>query len=76
MLLGTMEDCRGVGGKDRVSFGMNMSTEDKSPERGSMEQRDPKLLSAVERFHAKRFTDQRRTKADKKAVLKVGSSKK
>jgi hypothetical protein len=55
---------------------MNMSTEDKSSERGSMEQRDPKLLSAVERFHAKRFTDQRRTKADKKAVLKVGSSKK
>jgi hypothetical protein len=79
MLLGTVMECRGVGGKDRVSFGTNMTTEDESSECDSVEQRDLKLLTAVEHFHARRLKDQRGTKEDKRAVLNVagaGSSKK
>jgi hypothetical protein len=41
--------------KERISFGTNMTTEDESPGNDSCMQEDAKLLTAVERFHARKF---------------------
>jgi hypothetical protein len=67
------------GGRERVSFGTNMSTEDECSDSGSVEMRDPRLMIAVERFHARKFKDQSKAQGEKRAVLKVmgaGSNKK
>jgi hypothetical protein len=42
---------QGQGGKDRVSFGMNMQKEEDSANSGSVLEKDATKMTAVERFH-------------------------
>jgi hypothetical protein len=60
--------------KERVSFGTNMTTEDELPGNDSCMQEDAKLLTAVERFHARKFGARKMDGSEKWPVLKVGIS--
>jgi hypothetical protein len=57
-----------------VSFGMNMSTEDECSDSGLVEQRDPKLMTAVDHFHARKFKEINMLKGEKRVVLKVAGA--
>jgi hypothetical protein len=63
---------RGSAGKDRVSFGTNMSTKEETSDRRSVEQVEPRQITVIERFHARKFRNKEDNKPDKKAILKVG----
>jgi hypothetical protein len=67
------------GGRERVSFGTNMLMDEESSDGGSVEQKSLSLMTVVEQFHAKKFSENFGYKAEKRVVLKVtgsGSSKK
>jgi hypothetical protein len=68
----------GVGGKDRVSFGTDMSTEE-SGESVSAQEKDALKMTVVERFQEWKFGQKSSLRGDKRALLKVhkaGGSKK
>jgi hypothetical protein len=70
---------KGLAGRERVSFGTNMTIEDESSDGGSVEQKSVGQLTAIERFHAHKFKRQSEATIGKRAVLKIigaGSSKK
>jgi hypothetical protein len=63
-----------LGGKERVSFGTYMSTEEECSDVASIEQKPSELMSAVECFHAQKFKATMDVQGDKRAVLKVTGS--
>jgi hypothetical protein len=70
---------KGSASRERVSFGANMTIEDESSDGGSVEQKSVGQLTAIERFHARKFKHQSEATVGKRAVLKItgaGSSKK
>jgi hypothetical protein len=63
---GSMQDW---GGKERVSFGTNISS-DEVMSNGTSVQQEAKLWSdAVERFHARKFRDKHLPNSDKQATI-------
>jgi hypothetical protein len=72
-------DTRGYAGRDGVSFGTDMSTEEEISDGRSVEQDTQPFMTTVERFHARKFRDNGGQSVDKRAILKViggGSNKK
>jgi hypothetical protein len=70
---------QGSGGKERVPFRTNMSTEDESSDGSSVEQQFAAPLIAFERFHARKFKGRGEAGVGKWVVLTVtraGSTKK
>jgi hypothetical protein len=61
---------RNGGAKERVSFGTNMTTDEESPDGNSVVKTKLELATAVERFHARKFS----AKPDKGGALKVNCS--
>jgi hypothetical protein len=61
----------GSTGRERVSFGTNMSTEEESSDGRSVEQEDPTLMTAIQRFDVKKFRGKEGAVLDKGVVLKV-----
>jgi hypothetical protein len=59
------------GAKKRVSFGTNMSTEEDVLDGQSVEQKPLELMTAIERFHARKFKGLSGTNTDKRAILKA-----
>jgi hypothetical protein len=59
------------GAKERVSFGTNMSTEEDVSDGQSVEQKPLELMTAIERFHARKFKGLSGTNTDKRAILKA-----
>jgi hypothetical protein len=58
-----------TGGKERVSFGTNISS-DEVMSNGTSVQQEAKLWSdAVERFHARKFRDKHLPNSDKQATI-------
>jgi hypothetical protein len=65
--------------KERISFRTNMTTEEESSDGGSVEQKPVGAMTAIERFHARKFKGKDETGTGKHAVLKItgaGRSKK
>jgi hypothetical protein len=58
-------------GKERVSFGMNMSTEEEVSDSGSDPNDGWHLTTSIARFHARKFGAKADSGAGKRAVLKV-----
>jgi hypothetical protein len=52
-----------LGGKERVSFGTNMSTEEENLDGRSMEQKPPELMTVIKQFHMRKFKDHRGVKS-------------
>jgi hypothetical protein len=70
---------QGSAGREHVSFGTNMSTEDESSDGGSVEQKTIGPITAIERFQARKFGGKEDVSTGKRVVLKImdaGSSKK
>jgi hypothetical protein len=61
-------------GKERVSFGKNMSTEDKVFDSGSESKNETQLTTVIARFHARKFRSKAGSSADKRVILKISSS--
>jgi hypothetical protein len=64
---------KGAAGRERVSFRTNMMTEDELSDGNSIDQEAQPPLTAVERFHARKFKDMAMT-SEKKAIHKVAGS--
>jgi hypothetical protein len=67
------------GGRERVSFGMNMTMNDEESDSGNVEQDENRLDNAVARFHARKFGTMEGRGSEKRIALKVqgaGSAKK
>jgi hypothetical protein len=62
---------RGSPGRDRVSFGTDMSTEEEVSDGRLVKQKEPQMMAAVERLHAKKFRNKEVQNSEKKAILKV-----
>jgi hypothetical protein len=58
------------GAKERVSFETNMTTDEESPDGNSVVKTKLELATAVERYHARKFS----AKPDKRGALKVNCS--
>jgi hypothetical protein len=58
-------------GKERVSFGTNMATDDESSESGSVHKLPSWLETAIDRFHARKFGGKPSQKLEKREALKV-----
>jgi hypothetical protein len=56
---------------ERVSFGTNMTMKDESSDGSSMDQKSSGLMTAIERFHARKFRRQNEASTGKRAVLKI-----
>jgi hypothetical protein len=61
-------------GKERVSFGTNMSTEEEVSDSGLESKNVTQLTTAIERFHSRKFGSKAGSSADKKAILKISNS--
>jgi hypothetical protein len=59
------------GGKDRVSFGTNMSTDEEESDSGNVDQVGDTLDTTVARFHAWKFGTLDKRATDKRHGLKV-----
>jgi hypothetical protein len=65
--------------REKVSFGTNMTTDEESSDGCSVDQKLKEPMTAIERFHARKFGGSKESGAGKKVVLKIvgtGSSKK
>jgi hypothetical protein len=74
-----VEKHMGSAGKERVSFGTNMTTDEESSDGGSVDQKPEGAMTAIERFHARKFKGKDEYVSGRRAVLKIigaGSSKK
>jgi hypothetical protein len=73
-LIETSRASQNSGGKEKVSFGTNMSTEEDVSDGQSVEQKPPELMTAIERFHARKFKGSSGTNTYKRAILKAAGS--
>jgi hypothetical protein len=62
---------QGQGGKDRVSFGTNMFTEEDTVDSSLAQERDTPKVRVVARFHERKFGQKNTNNGDKRALLKV-----
>jgi hypothetical protein len=60
-------------GKEQVSFGTNMSTEEEAFDTGLEAQNEMQLTTTIERFHARKFGTKAGQSADKRVVLMISS---
>jgi hypothetical protein len=68
---GSSRASQNSGGKGRVSFGMNMSTEEEVSNGGSVELNLLELMIATEHFVARKFKEAQGMRPEKKDVLKA-----
>jgi hypothetical protein len=64
-----------IEGEERVSFGTDMSTEGELSNTGSESKNELQLTSMIARFHARKFGSKAGGSADKRAILKIPSSR-
>jgi hypothetical protein len=60
-------------GKEQVSFGTNMSTEEEASDTGLEAQNEMQLTTTIKRFHAWKFGTKAGQSVDKRVVLMISS---